>query len=56
MLISEIFSFTMDKKHGVTLSNMFFKNVCLFESPKSTKEPAKGPDNILTQLHFLFTS
>ena len=30
----------MDKKHEVTLSNIFFKNFCLFESPKSNKELA----------------
>ena len=30
----------MDKKHEVILSNIFFKNVCLFESPKSNNELA----------------
>ena len=40
VIISEIFSLNMVRKHGVTLENILYKNFYLFESPKRSKEPA----------------
>ena len=40
MLISEMCNFNMKREHGIILSNILFQNYCLFESPRTTKEPA----------------
>ena len=40
MLVSEMHHFNTERVHGIILSNIFFKNYCLFQSPKSSKEPA----------------
>ena len=40
MLVSEMHEFNKSRKHGMILSNIFFKNYCLLESPKATQEPA----------------
>ena len=39
MLVSEMYTFNKSRKHGMILSNIFFKNYCLLESPKATQEP-----------------
>ena len=36
--ISEQFKFAMKKSHGTALANILFKNLCLAESPRSSKE------------------
>ena len=35
--ISEQFKFAMKKSHGTALANILFKNLCLAESPRSSK-------------------
>ena len=40
MLISEMYNFNMKREHGIILSNILFQNYCLFESPRTTEEPA----------------
>ena len=40
MLISEMCNFNMKREHGIILSNILFQNYCLFESPRTTEEPA----------------
>ena len=38
MIISDIHTFNMERRHGLILSNMFFKNHCVQNTPRSTKE------------------
>ncbi len=38
MLVSQMHNFNMLKEHGIILSNIFFKNYCADETPRSTKE------------------
>ena len=40
MLISQYYSFNMDKRHGLILSNIFLNNYCKTVTPRSGKEPA----------------
>jgi len=40
MLISEHYSFDMERHHGNILSNIFIKNYCKLSTPKSNKEPS----------------
>ena len=40
MVVSEFYSFTMEKRHGHILANILFKNFCVNVTPCSGKEPA----------------
>ena len=39
ILISEMHTLNMTRKHAMILSNIFFKNHCVQSTPRSTKEP-----------------
>ena len=38
MVVSDMHTFNMERKHGMILSNIFFKNHCANNTPRSTKE------------------
>ena len=40
MMVSEYHDFDMEKRHGVTLSNILFKDLGKVTSPRLGKEPA----------------
>ena len=39
MVVSELYSLNMDRKHAFTLPNILFKNHCNLHNPTSGKEP-----------------
>lgn len=39
MMISDMHTFNMNRKHANILSNIFFKNYCIESTPRSSKEP-----------------
>lgn len=40
MTVNDMFQFDMEVRHARILANIFLKNLCLVETPRSTKEPA----------------
>lgn len=41
MVVSELYSFGMNRSHALTLCNIFFNNYCHLYSPRSGKEPSQ---------------
>ena len=42
MLMSQSFNFNMDRKHAISLSNIFLKNYVKLYAPRSSKVPQQG--------------
>ena len=39
MIINDMHTFNMERRHGIILANIFFKNYAIELTPRSTKEP-----------------